>query len=80
MDNLANASNVHYTRQGYGSRTSQEKLRTFYFPFHVNKSNVSLNQTEYHPNIYPYNPVINFRSILLAILGHVVPNGRVGIK
>ena len=29
---------------------------------------------------YIYNPLINFRAILLAILGHVVPNRRVGIR
>ena len=27
-----------------------------------------------------YNPLINFRAILLAILDHVVPNRRTGIR
>ena len=30
--------------------------------------------------IWPYNPLISFRAILLAILGHVVPNRRAGTR
>ena len=30
--------------------------------------------------IWPYNPLIRFRAILLAILGHVVPNRRAGTR
>ena len=29
---------------------------------------------------FTYNPLINFRAVLFAILGHVVPNRRAGIR
>ena len=43
---------------------------------------ISLNnlRDEVEGIIQHYNPLINFRGILLAILGHVIPNRKASIR